>query len=75
MALEVLGNDGPFLRVVQARQTGVRGETLRDALAKRAIYRRTVREIEALPVDLAIEDMGLNPYEAKEIARRAVYGA
>lgn len=50
-------------------------ETIREALAKRAMYRRTVREIEALPVDLAIEDMGLNPYYAKDIARQAVYGA
>lgn len=48
--------------------------TLRNALAKRALYRRTVREIEALPVELAIEDMGLNPYDAKAIARAAVYG-
>ena len=47
----------------------------REALAKRAMYRRTVREIEALPVELAIEDMGINPYQAREIARKAVYGA
>jgi len=50
-------------------------ETIREALAKRAMYRRTVREIEALPVELAIEDMGINPYQAREIARKAVYGA
>jgi uncharacterized protein YjiS (DUF1127 family) len=49
-------------------------ESLRDALAKRALYHRTVREIEALPAELAIEDMGLNPYDAKAIAREAVYG-
>jgi uncharacterized protein YjiS (DUF1127 family) len=49
--------------------------TLRDAMAKRALYRRTVRELSALPRDLAIEDMGLNPFDAREIARRAVYGA
>ncbi|SMH58330.1 hypothetical protein [Maritimibacter sp. HL-12] len=49
-------------------------ETIREIIAKRALYHKTVREIEALPVDLAIEDMGINPYKAKEIARRAVYG-
>ncbi|GKY87962.1 hypothetical protein [Sinisalibacter aestuarii] len=49
-------------------------ETIRDAIAKRALYHRTVREIEALPTELAIEDMGLNPYDAKAIARAAVYG-
>lgn len=48
--------------------------TLRDFIAKRALYHRTRREIEALPVELAIEDLGLNPYDAKDIARRAVYG-
>jgi uncharacterized protein YjiS (DUF1127 family) len=50
-------------------------DTIREALAKRAMYRRTVREIEALPVEFAIEDIGLNPYDAKDIARKAVYGA
>ncbi len=50
-------------------------DSIRDALAKRALYRKTVREIEALPFDLAIDDMGINPYDAKEIARKAVYGA
>jgi uncharacterized protein YjiS (DUF1127 family) len=49
-------------------------ETLRDALAKRAAYHRTIREIEAIPAELAIEDMGINPYDAKAIARAAVYG-
>jgi len=48
--------------------------TLREMIAKRAEYRRTLREIEALPVELAIEDLGINPYDAKTIARRAVYG-
>ena len=48
--------------------------TLRDAIVKRALYNRTKREIAALPVELAIEDMGLNPFDAKEIAHTAVYG-
>jgi len=49
-------------------------KTLKEALAKRAEYIRTLREIEALPATRAIEDLGLNPYDAKAIARRAVYG-
>jgi len=49
-------------------------QSLRDALAKHALYLRTRREIAALPADLAIEDMGLVPFDAKEIAWRAVYG-
>jgi len=49
-------------------------ETIREIIAKRALYNRTKREIEALPPKLAIEDLGLNPYEADKIARRAVYG-
>lgn len=49
-------------------------QTLRERIAKRALYRKTVREITALPTELAIEDMGLNPYDAKQIARAAIYG-
>lgn len=48
---------------------------LRDAVAKRALYHRTIREIEALPLELAIEDLGLDPTNVKAIARAAVYGA
>jgi uncharacterized protein YjiS (DUF1127 family) len=48
--------------------------TIREALAKRALYLQTKRELEALPNDLAIEDLGLTPFDPKEIARRAVYG-
>ncbi|MBV7379263.1 hypothetical protein [Maritimibacter dapengensis] len=48
--------------------------TLKTALARRAHYRQTRREIEALPAELAIEDLGLIPYDAKGIAKRAVYG-
>jgi uncharacterized protein YjiS (DUF1127 family) len=47
---------------------------LKTAMSRHANYRRTRRAIEALPTDLAIEDLGLNPYDAKAIARRAVYG-
>ncbi len=48
--------------------------TIREAIAKRALYVRTRRELEALPSDLAIEDLGFAPFDAKEIAYRAVYG-
>jgi uncharacterized protein YjiS (DUF1127 family) len=47
---------------------------VKTALARRAHYQRTRRAIAALPPELAIEDLGLNPYDAKTIARRAVYG-
>ncbi|EAQ13528.1 hypothetical protein RB2654_02404 [Maritimibacter alkaliphilus HTCC2654] len=47
---------------------------LKTALSQHANYRRTRRAIAALPPELAIEDLGLNPYDAKSIARRAVYG-
>jgi len=49
-------------------------ENIRDALAKRALYRKTIREIKALPHEIAIEDLGLDPTDAKSIARSAVYG-
>ncbi len=49
--------------------------SLREAIAKRALYHRTVRELENLPTELAIEDLGLNPCDARSIARTAVYGA
>ncbi|WP_375281410.1 hypothetical protein [Pseudooctadecabacter sp.] len=48
--------------------------TLRDRLAKRAAYSRTRRAIANLPTDLAVEDLGLYPGDAREIATRAVYG-
>ena len=48
---------------------------IREAIAKRALYNRTVREIEALPIELAIEDLGIYPADAKSIAHAAVYGA
>lgn len=48
--------------------------TLRTRLAQRAAYARTRRAIANLPVELAIEDLGLSPYDARQIAARAVYG-
>ncbi len=47
---------------------------LQDALKKRAAYLRTKSEIEALPVDTAL-DLDIYPGDAEKIARQAVYGA
>jgi uncharacterized protein YjiS (DUF1127 family) len=47
---------------------------IRKAAAKRAAYNRTVAELSAMPVDLAVEDLGFYPGDAQKIARKAVYG-
>ncbi len=47
---------------------------IRTALRQRALYVRTKRELDALPADLAREDLGLTPYDTRSIARQAVYG-
>jgi uncharacterized protein YjiS (DUF1127 family) len=47
---------------------------IRDAARKRALYNATVAEIAALPVELAVEDLGIWPGDAHRIASRAVYG-
>lgn len=47
---------------------------IRNAAAKRAAYNRTVAEISAMPVDLAVEDLGIYPGDAQAIAARIVYG-
>lgn len=52
--------------------TGI--QSIREAIAKRALYNRTIREIESLPTELAVEDLGIFPTDAKQIARAAVYG-
>ncbi|MCR8725245.1 hypothetical protein [Frigidibacter sp. ROC022] len=46
---------------------------LRSAVAKRAAYARTVREIRSLPLDVAL-DLDIYREDAPRIARRAVYG-
>ncbi|KPP84798.1 MAG: hypothetical protein HLUCCA08_12275 [Rhodobacteraceae bacterium HLUCCA08] len=46
--------------------------SLRTALEKRAAYLRTKRELQGLPRDLAIEDLGI--YDPETQARQAVYG-
>ena len=46
---------------------------LRSAVARRAAYNRTVRELRALPLDVAL-DLDIFPGDAPRIARKAVYG-
>ena len=48
-------------------------KTLRNRLAKRAAYNRTRDAIASLPVERAVEDLGLFPADADQIALRAVY--
>jgi hypothetical protein len=48
--------------------------TLKAAAQKRAAYHRTVAELEALPLDTAL-DLDIYRGDARKIARRAVYGA
>lgn len=47
--------------------------SLRDAIQKRAAYRRTVHELRGIPAGL-VEDTGIYPGDAKRLARLAVYG-
>lgn len=46
---------------------------VRSEAAKRALYRRTLREIASLSNREAI-DLGIFPGDAEQIARQAVYG-
>lgn len=46
---------------------------LQERLRKRAAYARTVAEIEAMPLDVAI-DLDLYKPDARKIAAKAVYG-
>ncbi len=46
---------------------------LREAAAKRALYRRTRDEIAGMPRRVAL-DLGIFPEDAELIARRAVWG-
>ncbi len=46
---------------------------LKTAAEKRAAYYRTIAEIEAMPLDVAI-DLDIYKPHARQIAHRAVYG-
>ena len=47
---------------------------LREIAARRARYNRTVAELRAMPLDVAL-DLDIYPGDAERIAARAVYGA
>lgn len=47
--------------------------TIRERAEKRAAYIRTVRELRAMPLDVAL-DLDIYQPEAHRIAERAVYG-
>jgi hypothetical protein len=47
--------------------------SLRNRLEKRAAYHRTVREIRAMPLDVAL-DLNIYQGDAERIAEEAVYG-
>ena len=46
---------------------------IQESLRKRAAYARTVAEIEAMPLDVAI-DLDIYKPDAAKIAAKAVYG-
>jgi len=48
-------------------------DQIRTAAARRAAYQRTVRELRAMPLDVAL-DLDLCHDDAERIAARAVYG-
>ncbi|MGY6547393.1 MAG: hypothetical protein ACXIU7_00075 [Roseinatronobacter sp.] len=48
-------------------------EELQQRLKQRAAYRRTVAELEAMPLEVAI-DLDINKFDATRIAEQAVYG-
>ena len=48
-------------------------DTIRQTIAKRAIYVRTKRELQSMPLDVAL-DLNIDRADAARIARNAVYG-
>lgn len=48
-------------------------DTIRQTIAKRAVYSRTKHEIEQMPLDVAL-DLDIDRNDAAQIARTAVYG-
>ncbi len=47
--------------------------TIQTRLRKRAAYARTVAELRAMPLDVAI-DLDIYPPDAEKLAAKAVYG-
>ena len=48
-------------------------DTIREIARKRIAYERTVAEIEAMPLEVAL-DLDIHRPDARKIARKAVYG-
>lgn len=48
-------------------------QRMKSAAVRRAAYNRTVREIQSMPFDVA-QDLGIFREDARELARKAVYG-
>lgn len=48
-------------------------DTIRQTIAKRAVYARTKRELRSMPLDVAL-DLNIDRADAARIARAAVYG-
>ena len=46
---------------------------IRDIAEKRARYQRTVTELRAMPLDVAL-DLDIYPGDAEKIAQKVVYG-
>jgi uncharacterized protein YjiS (DUF1127 family) len=46
---------------------------IRETLKKRAAYQRTVHELKAMPLDVAL-DLEIHREDAEKIAAEAVYG-
>lgn len=47
---------------------------IRDSLARRAVYRQTLRELDALS-DRDLNDLGLNRSDIRRVAHGAAFGA
>ena len=48
-------------------------DSLKTRLERRAQYRRTLRELRSMPLDVAL-DLDIDKGDAQRIATRAVYG-
>ena len=55
------------------KENGVVDMNFMAELEKRRAYKRTVRELSRLPLDVAL-DLDIYPGDAEKIAKRAVYG-
>lgn len=47
--------------------------SLQTRVAKHAEYRRTVKELRRMPLDVAL-DLNIHPGDAEKIAKKSVYG-